>query len=323
MSVLFSIIIPSYNRANLISHTLQSVIDQTYSNWECIVVDDGSTDNSLQVCADFSRKNSKLSVLSRPSEIPKGANGCRNFGFEHSKGELVLWFDSDDIMESNYLEEIVNVYETHSKASLYFCQHQIFKEQPKPIIQQHQSVRPLEVKALILRKQFLQTGAAIWDRSFLLQMQNDTELFDSSLSQSQDYDFFCRALMRQPEVVQIPKVLYHFRRGNDSISEQFVLGNTDHLQSYLTVKKKLSKLNKGNNNIVIGLLNHVLAAYRFSLKGDPKSNEILKHYLRDWTKEFDEVSAFRIKKILVLGDILKVLGRGNTYLKKCFYIKPD
>jgi glycosyltransferase involved in cell wall biosynthesis len=106
---LVSIIIPTYNRVHLISETLDSVLAQTYSNWECIVVDDGSTDETEKLLETYCKKDSRFQYLHRPSERPKGANACRNYGFELSKGEYILFLDSDDICEAYCLFERVKL----------------------------------------------------------------------------------------------------------------------------------------------------------------------------------------------------------------------
>jgi glycosyltransferase involved in cell wall biosynthesis len=104
MNPLVSVIIPTYNRAHLIGETLDSIIDQTYTNWECIIVDDGSTDNTETVIQHYIQKDSRFQFLKRPKNQIKGANVCRNIGFNNSKGDFIQWFDSDDIMYSKSLE---------------------------------------------------------------------------------------------------------------------------------------------------------------------------------------------------------------------------
>lgn len=99
-----SIIIPNFNRANLIGETLDSIIAQTHTNWECIIVDDGSTDNSVEVIKNHVEKDSRFKLYTRPNTNPKGANACRNIGVTKAKGEYIIFFDSDDIMLKNHLE---------------------------------------------------------------------------------------------------------------------------------------------------------------------------------------------------------------------------
>ncbi len=98
MNSLVSIIIPTYNRVHLIGETLDSVIAQTYTNWECIVVDDGSNDYTDELLEFYCENDSRIKYYHRPKERAKGANVCRNYGFDMSKGEYVNWFDADDLM---------------------------------------------------------------------------------------------------------------------------------------------------------------------------------------------------------------------------------
>ncbi|MEL1240143.1 glycosyltransferase family 2 protein [Flavobacterium flavipallidum] len=104
---LVSIIIPTYNRADLIGETLDSVLAQTYQNWECIIVDDGSTDNSKHVIGEYLEKDGRFQYHNRPLERPKGANTCRNYGFKVSKGEYVIYLDSDDVLDVFCISERV------------------------------------------------------------------------------------------------------------------------------------------------------------------------------------------------------------------------
>jgi glycosyltransferase involved in cell wall biosynthesis len=102
---LVSVIIPTYNRAHLIGETLDSVLAQTYQNWECIIVDDGSKDNTDEVVGAYVNKDTRFKYYHRPEDYAKGANSCRHIGFLKSIGEYVNWFDSDDIMLPSHFEK--------------------------------------------------------------------------------------------------------------------------------------------------------------------------------------------------------------------------
>ena len=133
---LISIIIPVYNRATLISQTLESIISQDFHNWECILVDDGSTDGSQEVIKDFQKKDKRFKFFNRPKSYPKGANACRNFGYENSTGNYIHWFDSDDIMASNKLSKQYNHIQSNSlEASV--CNFNMFFETPKRLSSHH------------------------------------------------------------------------------------------------------------------------------------------------------------------------------------------
>lgn len=101
---LASIIVPTYNRAHLIAETLDSILAQTYPNWECIIVDDGSTDDTEGLIAEYLKKDNRFQYHHRPVWRIKGANACRNFGIELSKGDYIVLLDSDDLLANNCLE---------------------------------------------------------------------------------------------------------------------------------------------------------------------------------------------------------------------------
>lgn len=95
---LVSIIIPTFNKAELAVETLKSIANQSYTNWECIVVDDGSDAKAFKILNDFVASNQKFSLYKRPAQATKGANACRNYGLSLAKGKYIQFFDSDDIM---------------------------------------------------------------------------------------------------------------------------------------------------------------------------------------------------------------------------------
>jgi len=103
-SSLVSVIIPAYNRADLVEETLDSILNQTYTNWECILVDDGSTDGTIQLLKEYALKDPRFIVLSRDDDRKKGANACRNIGLENAKGDYIIFFDSDDLMTPHHIE---------------------------------------------------------------------------------------------------------------------------------------------------------------------------------------------------------------------------
>jgi len=121
---MISVIIPTYNRAHLIRDTINSVIDQTYKDWELIIVDDGSIDNTFEVVKPF-LKDLRIKLVSRPKNRLGGGNAARNYGFELSKGKFIKWLDSDDLLAPNCLEKQVNIL-TKKNSGVVFCRSQFF-----------------------------------------------------------------------------------------------------------------------------------------------------------------------------------------------------
>ena len=102
-----TIIIPLFNRASLIQETLHSIQAQTSKEWQCIVVDDGSTDNSCQVVSDFAKNDTRIKLVER-DRTTKGANTCRNIGLDIASTEWLMFFDSDDLMLPWCIEKRIN-----------------------------------------------------------------------------------------------------------------------------------------------------------------------------------------------------------------------
>ena len=108
---MISIIIATYNRAAYIGETLTSIVNQSYTDFECIIIDDGSTDNTSDIVAAIIKKDSRFTYTIRPDTVKKGANHSRNYGYSLSKGDYVKFFDSDDVMLPTHLETSINTLE--------------------------------------------------------------------------------------------------------------------------------------------------------------------------------------------------------------------
>ena len=95
---LISIIIPCYNQAQYLEETLNSVQSQSYKNWECLIINDGSTDNSLEICNAYKVKDTRFLVFDIEN---KGRSNARNIGLDQAKGEWIQFLDSDDVLHQD------------------------------------------------------------------------------------------------------------------------------------------------------------------------------------------------------------------------------
>ncbi len=216
MQPLVSIIIPTYDRAHLLGETLDSVLTQTYKNWECIVVDDGSTDPTDELMEFYCERDTRIQYYHRPKGRPKGANACRNYGFELSKGEYINWFDSDDLMDPQKLYlQVLTLQDSHFNFSI--SQTLKFETSKSNII-------GLKCKDLHSENIFFNyliqhiswlTQAPIWKRSFL---ESQDALFDEELQAAQEWEFFCRILSSFPDYFVIEKPLQLLRIHMQSIT---------------------------------------------------------------------------------------------------------
>lgn len=262
MSPLISIIIPTYNRAHLISETLDSILSQSYKNWECIVVDDGSTDNTADVLTTYIKKDNRIQYHERPKERIKGPNSCRNYGFELSKGEYIKWFDSDDCMDVNLLENQMKV--INEKVECVVCKVAYYDFENNKILKENKIYSDNLIEDYLIGNITFYISGPLWKKSFL---DKQTELFDESITNLDDWDFNLRMLYNRPSIVYINESLIRYRIHNASLSHEISKLNFQEIQSEFNAREKhlrLIKINKSINSNV--LENYIKKRYKYFLR---------------------------------------------------------
>ncbi|OXA81464.1 Glycosyltransferase involved in cell wall bisynthesis [Flavobacterium aquidurense] len=116
-----TIIMATYNRSHFILESLLSIQNQTYSEFECLIIDDGGTDKTLEVITPILNKDSRFKFLKRPENYTKGLPGCRNYGIDLAKGDYIIFFDDDDIVHPQNLELCTTEL---NKNKVAFCRYQ-------------------------------------------------------------------------------------------------------------------------------------------------------------------------------------------------------
>lgn len=117
MKEMISIIIPVYNAEKYLAECLDSVADQTYGNFQVIMVNDGSKDGSESICKEYAEKDSRFVLLSGPNH---GSSGARNIGLKHVEGDYIAFLDSDDWYDKDYLECLLNGLHKNNADIYYF-----------------------------------------------------------------------------------------------------------------------------------------------------------------------------------------------------------
>jgi len=280
---LVSIIIPTYNRAHLIGETLDSIIAQTYTNWECIVVDDGSTDGTIDVLNHYTKIDDRFKYYHRPLSRLRGGNAARNYGLEMSKGEFVNWFDSDDIMLPKKIEVQVKLLAS-SIHEFTVCQTLVFEGVKENIL----GLRKKNIYSnnffddFITNKIKWLTQAPLFKRQFL---DFYGFKFDENLKKSQERDFFVKVLAKVEgySYDNTPYVLFRsnlesISRGKSTKNKELssfnvdlrILNNYNDLLDNNTIlylkKSLLSKLKESNFRSIKPRLTLELLKLNFSSK---------------------------------------------------------
>jgi glycosyltransferase involved in cell wall biosynthesis len=190
-----SIIIPVWNREKLVKETLDSILAQTFQDWECLVVDDQSTDNTYEIIKEYADRDSRIKVFQRPNNRPKSHPTCRNIGYENSTGELIQTFDSDDLLAPQFFETVIRLMEENPDAEYGLCPNGTFVDSPDNYMASYFSP-PDTSKATLLEQVLsltlsINTPAPIWRRSLLKRCEM---MWREGLKKGVDFDFNVRTL---------------------------------------------------------------------------------------------------------------------------------
>lgn len=125
-----SIVIPTFNSSTYLKNTLDSVLSQTYINWECILVDDGSVDITDFISIGYQKKDCRFVLLKRPEHFPKGPSSARNYGVSKAKGDFVIFLDADDLLATTCLEKRVAYFNQYRNCDFLVFQMERFLSVP-------------------------------------------------------------------------------------------------------------------------------------------------------------------------------------------------
>jgi len=120
-----SIIVPCYNQGQYLDECLQSVLDQTYSEWECIIVNDGSSDDTEVRAQEWCKKDDRFTYFLKKNG---GLSSARNYGIQNAIGEFLLPLDADDTITSNYIALAIEKFKVHADLNLVYCKAKKFGE---------------------------------------------------------------------------------------------------------------------------------------------------------------------------------------------------
>ena len=110
-----SIIIPVYNQEKFLVETLNSVLNQTFSNWECILVNDGSTDNSVAVLQPFLTHDNRFHFINSEN---RGVSNARNLALQQVKGDYVLFLDGDDLIHPEKIQQVLSNFQKNPETAI-------------------------------------------------------------------------------------------------------------------------------------------------------------------------------------------------------------
>lgn len=209
---MISVIIPLYNKEKMISVTIASVLSQVYTDFELIIVNDGSTDNSIDEINKF--KDRRIKVVNQQNQ---GVSAARNKGILEANGEWILFLDADDILEPYCLSELwkaQNLYKTPIVAGNFFVLDENEKLKAYLCFPM-KGISKNNFRNLFFQRFYLRMGNSLFKREILLD-----NLFDVNLQRYEDFEFFFR-LVRKYNVAVISRELCLYIHKYNDLAKNF------------------------------------------------------------------------------------------------------
>ncbi|WP_114750063.1 glycosyltransferase family 2 protein [Pleomorphovibrio marinus] len=240
-----SLIVPTFQRSKLIGETIDSIINQEFEDWECIIVDDKSTDATLEIVKNYIAIDERIKYFIRPDNIQKGSNSCRNLGLNYSKGRYIKWIDSDDLILSNTLSIQVSILEENLDLKVCLGYGRFFNHFTKELEEFWSRKTNSENLLLdyLLQNIKWPIGGPMWRRDFF-----ENEPFNLVIKNGQEWLFHGVSIMKLKihQIYNFQAAIYLARRGHANIS-----GNINSDYYYNRAKSRLIFLK-------IGILNNKL-----------------------------------------------------------------
>lgn len=227
MQTLVSIVIPSHNRAGLIRRTLDSILNQSYQDWECLVVDDRSEDDTKDIVQNYTTRDKRFKYL--VNKRKPGAQGARNEGILQAKGDWVLLLDSDDYLFPSYLEKMLS--KITDDDSIIVCYGQMVDEQSGQFLERMDRIQDGNIHSALLNGlAYVTFQASLVSRKSLI----DIGLLDENCPSHQELETHLR-LSRFNDYCVVPEVLWLYYVGRaDTISRDM----SKHIMGQIYVARK-------------------------------------------------------------------------------------
>lgn len=277
MKDLVSIVIPVYNVGEHLNFCLESILAQSYKNWEVLLVNDGSTDNSKLICDIWAKKDSRIRVFHKSNG---GVSSARNLGIKNATGQYIMFVDSDDWLDSNAIEMLLNRLE-QTQADACFC-NCYYKNEDQLLIATKFSTETtlcsLEIAKAHLCYGFIASPGLSLTRFPLIEGKTNTlnksisslrnlhPLFTESIHTLEDWEYNLRLILSTEKIAIISTPYYHYRTVEGSASKSPL--NNRKMSCFLIIEKAryFIKMNypdllESAQYIPIFLIYHMLVIY--------------------------------------------------------------
>lgn len=253
MKPTITIIMATYNRAQYIVESVKSIQAQTFDSWECLIIDDGGTDNTSEVLTPILEKDTRFSYLKRTDKYKKGLPGSRNYGLDLAQGDYIIFFDDDDIVHPQNLEICVSEL---SKKDRYFCRYirNVFHGDFDYNFEYSKNYKSFNINEKdiyrIIRNELgFNSCAVMWKKDCF-----KNNRFVETLMYAEEWELYTRIISNGINGVSINKTLFYGRKHQNSNTGEFYKLNPVRLKSYveaiILVIENLKEKKLINNEII-------------------------------------------------------------------------
>lgn len=224
MEPLVSIVIPVYNVAEYLRRALDSVIRQTYTNLEIIIVDDGSDDGSAAICDEYAEADSRISVI---HQVNRGLSNARNAGLDRMTGEFLAFLDPDDLYQPDYVQAMVTAMETENPG-LVMCRYSIQdtkKHRPGKRIKVHPTIDAGSYDRVSALRAVMEGGITygVWNKLYRRRILENLRFYDGHVYEDGEFTF--SVVERCQTVFVLDRCLYCYCKRPGSITQTVNLNN--------------------------------------------------------------------------------------------------
>lgn len=226
-----SIIMSTYNRAHFILETIKSIQKQTFVDWECFIIDDGGTDNTIEVLSVILEQDIRFRYVERPDSYKKGLPGCRNYGLDLCNGDFIVFFDDDDIVHPQNLEFCVfelidnNVSFCRYIRNVFFDNFDYKFNYSKKYSSFYIDINDIEK---ILKNELpFNSCAVMWKRECF-----ENNQFNENLMYAEEWELYSRIISCGYIGISIEKCLFFGRKHSNSNTGEFYNHNSIRRASY-------------------------------------------------------------------------------------------
>lgn len=265
--VIVSIIVPVFNRKELLKEAIDSVLAQCDPMWELLLIDDGSTDGAADVARIYSEKDNRIRFFIRPDSRKKGANACRNIGLENALGKYIVFLDSDDLLANFCVQMRRKTALEFSSLDFLVFPMLLFKERCDDLrILQNMNTNEDALVRFLSRENVWLMSSVLWEAGFIRRLGG----FNEELLSFQDWEINVRALCMSNKFQFFDQMIpdNYYRQHENSISaNRYGLNHTiNNSEMVLSVFKRLKTSHKYSDDkraLLAGFFVDLINRYRY------------------------------------------------------------